>query len=32
MIDSENLLEEALQVIRNTSEFIKSQVDQVSSD
>jgi len=32
MIDIENLLKDSLKVIRSTSDFIKSQVDQVSSD
>lgn len=32
MMDLERVLQESLVVIRNTSEFIKSQVDQVSSD
>lgn len=31
MIDINNLLEEALHIIRNTSKFIKDEVDQVSS-
>jgi len=32
MTDIDNLLKDALEVIRSTSQFIKSQVDQVSSD